>query len=206
MVPTAPFLAFKNHATLGKILSHKRNVFHASPLHPSLQPSRRVHFTFQKFNRPRRVQDRFKLNAPMALRRVDHTCNNRRCTMCPHLLLAPYIASHSNGRTVPVDNTLHCMSRGVIYAFSCRSCGKQYVGETGSTMRHRFAQHRNRFMSEPMSLYSHFIRYHKIMCLDVSISFLESVPDRETRLTREKAWISELGTTLPRGLNNPTPP
>lgn len=202
-VPTAPFLAFRNHPTLGRILSHKRRVFSDCPPHPSLHPSRGAQFTFQRFNRPRRAQDRHKLKAPVLLKRIDHTCGNRRCTVCPRLSLAPYITSHSNGRTVPVNNSLHCRSEGVIYALSCKRCGKQYVGQTAGTMRHRFAQHRCSLKSTTMSLYSHFIRYHMTDCLDVSITFLEHVPDRDTRLQREKVWIGELGTTIPRGLNNP---
>ena len=204
-VPTAPFLAFKNHPTLGRILSHKRKEFQDCPSHPSLQPDHMAQFTFQKFNRPRRAQDRQKLKIPTCLRRVDRSCNNKRCTVCPRLSSAPYITSHSNGRTIPTNNTLHCQSKGVIYALACRRCGKQYVGQTTGTMRHRLAQHRSRLRSAPMSLYSHFIRYHRTDCLDVTVTFLEQVRDGVARLEREKAWIVELGTTIPRGLNNPIP-
>ena len=130
---------------LGGILSHKCSAFHDSPSHSSLHSSDRVNFTFEKFNRPRRKQDLLKCNAPIILKRTDHTCSNWRCTVCPHMLLAPYITSFSYNRTFPVDSTLHCMSKGIIYVLSCKLCGKQYVRETGCAMRHRFAQHRSRF-------------------------------------------------------------
>ena len=205
-VPTAPFLAFKNHPTLGRTLSHKRKLFGDCPPHPSLHPSRGVQFSFQRFNRPRRAQDMRHLRVPASLRRVDRTCGNRRCTVCPQRTLAPYITAHSKGVTIPVNNGLHCLSEGIVYALSCRRCGKQYVGQTARSMRHRFAQHRSALKTVTMSLYSHFTRYHRTACLDVSVTFLEQVPEADTRRERERFWIGLLDTTIPRGLNNPVPP
>ena len=66
-VPTDTFQDFNNHPTLGRILSYKRKVFHNLLVSPSLHTSRGVRFTFQKFNRPRRVQDRRKLNATRSM-------------------------------------------------------------------------------------------------------------------------------------------
>ena len=201
-LPTPPFPAFKNHPSLASIISHKRRNFDNRPPQSSLQPERGVSFLHQRFNRPRRMQDLAKARPPNLLKGVDRSCGNRRCLVCPLLLHPNYVASKSKQTTHPVTHNLRCMTMGVVYLFQCKRCGKQYVGQTGRSMRERFARHKASFGTAPMSLYAHFTRYHHCNTLDVSIVLLSKESDPETRVKRERDWIECLGTLLPAGLNN----
>ena len=49
VLPMAPFTVFKNHCSIGAILSDKRRVFDTTPKQATLQPSTCVHFQQQKF-------------------------------------------------------------------------------------------------------------------------------------------------------------
>ena len=204
-LPTPPFAAFKNHPCVGSVLSHKRLKFGSDPQHPTLQPANGIQFSHQKFNRPRRRQDLAKAHPPQFLRPVDQTCGNRRCLVCPVLLHPTFVVSQTYQTTHLVQARLHCQSVGVIYLLICRRCGKQYVGQTARSMRERFARHRASFRTAPMSLYSHFLRFHHSDSLDISIVLLAQETDMGTRLTREREWIMCLGTVIPQGLNNRPP-
>lgn len=211
LVPTPPFCAFSNHKTLGKWFSHKRKKF-ASRC-PDIKT--RAEFSLLKFNRPRpgRVLRQLRgiehttdnhSQSSNTLRPTDHTCTNKRCLVCPRLTHTKYLASKHTGKHFPLRQKLTCQTKGVVYVLACELCGKQYVGQTSSTLRHRFAQHKYNFTRAPMSLYSHFLRFHRIKSLDVKIIIVESVPGPDERLRREEWWINHLSTVIPHGLNNPT--
>ena len=189
-------------------MSHKRCTFNSTPPH---LPTRNA-FTLQKFNRPRprQILKRLRMNPTKpttnthGLRKNDISCGNTRCLACPRLTSNDYIISRSTGAVFGLARGLNCLSQGIVYALTCKLCGKQYVGQTGRTLRQRFAQHRYRLTTTQLSLYSHFLRYHHIKQLEVEIAILESVPNPVDRLAREAWWIANLSTTIPRGLNNPT--
>ena len=202
-LPTHPFLTCKNHPTVGQTLSHKRRDFGSSPTQRNLLPENAIQFHHQRFNRPRRKGDLSKSNPTSILRRSDRTCGNVRCQVCPVLTSYNFVASTSNSRTYPIDPSLRCMTTGVIYLLTCRRCQKQYVGQTAKTMRERLARHRVKFRTAPMSVYSHFRRYHHLDVLDVSVTLLARETDENLRTEREKQWIQRLETTIPKGLNNP---
>ena len=201
-LPTPPFPAFKNHPSLGAMLSHKRKQFDSKPEQPSLRPERGIDFVHQRFNRPRRIQDLKKSKLPKSLRSVDRCCGNTRCLVCPLLSHPNYVASRSKQTTHPVGNNLRCTTPGIVYLLTCRRCGKQYVGQTAKTMRERLARHKASFRVAQMSLYAHFTQYHHCGSLDVSIVLLCQESDAELRLRRETEWIERLGTVIPKGLNN----
>ena len=161
-----------------------------------------MNFVHQKFNRPRRKEDLAKIRKPQLLRSVDHTCGNRRCLVCPSLFHPSFVASRTYQTTHPVESNLHCRSLGVVYLLSCRRCGKQYVGQMAKIMRERLARHRVSLKTAPMSLYSHFLKYHHTDVLDVAIVLLSQESITEQRLRKEREWIECLGTTIPNGLNN----
>lgn len=203
-LPTPPFPAFKNHPTLGALFSHKRKRFDSVPEQPTLHRERGIPFAHLRFNRPRRKQDLNKLQMPKMLRSADRSCSNKKCLACPLLLHPNYVASKTRDTTHPVTHNLRCTTMGVVYLLTCRRCGKQYVGQTAKSIRERLARHRASFRVAPMSLYSHFIRYHHCDTLDVSIVLLCQESDSELRLRKEQQWIKQLGTVIPAGLNNAT--
>ena len=158
-LPTPPFAAFRNHLSIGGMLSHKRKIFNSHPIQPSMDPNKSVEFVHQRYNRPRRKQVLDKLNISKVLRSTDHSCGNRRCLVCPLLRHPNFVPSTVKETTHPVDTSLHCRSMGVIYLFTCCRCNKQYVGQTEKNMRQRLAKHKMSLKTAPMTLYSHFLRY-----------------------------------------------
>ena len=78
-LPTAPFRAYRNHHSVGALLSHMRRTFHTIPCQAMLQPDHMMTFAPQKFNRPRRRGVLIKTRPPITLRSVDLTCGNNRC-------------------------------------------------------------------------------------------------------------------------------
>ena len=113
-LPTAPFMAFKNHHSTGALLSHKRRKFHSKPVQDTLQADRSVPFRLQRFNRPRCKTALTKVHQPAALRDFDRTCENRHCQVCPNLTHPNYVASTVHQTTHPVDTALTCRSQGFV--------------------------------------------------------------------------------------------
>ena len=126
-------------------------------------------------------------------------CSSNRCVVCPNRLFHAVVRSRTN-TIVPIDPSLTCKSKNVVYVLQCKHCAKQYVGQTAYDMRHRLSGHRYAFGKIHKSLYYHFIKIHKT-AFDVHVILLESVPDKQNRLAAENEWIETLDTLLPRGLN-----
>ena len=157
-----------------------------------------------KFNHPRLVPPYPVPPSPfpmLKLKKCDgtNTCRNKACGVCPRLLTHTVVRSHSNV-LYPIDTSLACFTKNVLYALTCKYCFKQYVGQTSYDMRHCWAGHKYAFGKVHKSLYYHFIKIHKTT-LDVHITLLESVPKLRDRLRAENEWIEKLDTILPRGLN-----
>ena len=132
----------------------------------------------------------------------SRTCTSVRCKVCPRLLQHAVIRSRNND-LYPLDPSLTCTSTCVIYVLTCMHCKKQYVGQTGYSMRCRFAHHTYAFSRVHKSLYYHFKNIHK-SGFDVSITLVERVSDKQERLASENGWVARLGTRLPQGLNTIT--
>ena len=107
-VPTAPFTAFKNHYSIGALLSHKRRKFHSKPVQDTLQADRSVPFRLQRFNQPRRRTALTKVHQPAALRASDRTCGNQCCQVSPNLTQPDYMASTVHQTTHPLNTALTC--------------------------------------------------------------------------------------------------
>ena len=96
-------------------------------------------------------------------------------------------------------NTSNC-----IYLIYCKQCGLQYVGQTGSSLRIRYTQHRYNFrrgrkLETPLA--RHFAMLHGPSA--ARIAGLESCAswNEQDRLKAEINWINKLKTRQPQGLN-----
>ena len=105
---------------------------------------------------------------------------------------------------------LTCNTMSIVYLFTCKKCGIQYVGETGQQLKRRMSNHRNRVKSlQPQPLYKHFNSDGHSLD-DLTIQPIEEVvlePGDEMslhskRLSREDFWMRELKTIQPYGLND----
>lgn len=131
----------------------------------------------------------------------DVRCGRPDCVTCAALTGHSWVRSHVTHVLHPVDTALHCLSEGVVYCLECVTCGKQYVGQTGRSMRHRFVGHRYHFRTELRLLYQHLRRIHRQTSFDMDLTLLTQVPALAERLRAEAMWIDRLCTRFPRGLN-----
>ncbi len=103
-----------------------------------------------------------------------------------------------------------CKSSNLIFCMQCKTCGKQYVGETSTTVMKRFQGHFDRIQRKVMNddIGWHFNQddHHGkgdlemfvldfIYC-DSKVSYAKSL-----RLLFENNWIHKLRSQLPFGLN-----
>ena len=109
---------------------------------------------------------------------------------------------------------MNCSSDNIIYLYTCKLCQKQYVGETGNSLRIRNNQHRTAITckNDEDALYSHLVKFHSSSSdhsLDLyTLVPIEKIPDlgnvtlnKLRRLEREYCWIDTLCTFEPSGLN-----
>ena len=172
--------------------------------HTNFRPLRGI-LRNNKFNLPNLIPPCMPPPSPfpmLPLKRygIDgNACTNHRCLICPIRHFHTVVRSRNNS-LFPIDTSLTCTSKCVVYALQCKHCAKQYVGQTSYDTRHRMSGHRYAFGKIHKSLYYHFIKIHK-STFDVRIILLQSASDRQLRLKAENEWIEKLDTLLPRGLN-----
>ena len=135
-------------------------------------------------------------------------CGNRRCGLCPILSTDTSITSKVCKRKHRIYGDFTCMTPRIVYLLECTRCGKQYVGQTVKTFKHRVAQHLLHIRkggSDKLPL--HFnadahtvddIIFHPIAAINVRIP----IKDAESILkSLETVWIKRLATLQPLGLN-----
>ena len=97
-----------------------------------------------------------------------------------------------------------CTTSNIVYMLYCRKCTRsQYIGETGNSLKTRFALHRSHIRQNQGTLVTrHFNQpdhcLQDMRCLPIEKQFLE---DRKRREDREHFWIRKLKTESPCGLN-----
>ena len=103
-----------------------------------------------------------------------------------------------------------CKSSNLIYCITCKTCKKQYVGQTSNTITKRFYSHfhniKHSKATDGVSL--HFSRPDHRGQSDIKIHVLDFIKlppktDRAKalRLEIERMWIHRLRCPEPRGLN-----
>ena len=137
-------------------------------------------------------------------------CNNPKCRYCPRLNTTGTITCHVTNAKYYTMTNINCQSTNLVYAISCRTCGKQYVGQTKRSIMQRFQGHFDKVKRAVPNdaVGSHFSQTNHRGVLDMNISVLTFItphPDSkkglETRLKYEKSWIHRLRCPAPLGLN-----
>ena len=147
------------------------------------------------------------------------SCKTIRCLTCPIITDCHNFDSFVTEFNYPITTYLDCSTTNLIYLYTCLHCSKQYVGETGNSLRDRTNRHRSDLKRQVMSnsltkhlLQTHFVGLDSSIQLQIEDEFLltaiEKLDDQETptltklhRLTRESFWIKTLMTFQPFGLN-----
>lgn len=132
----------------------------------------------------------------------NHRCE-RNCSTCPHMAITTTFTSTSTGKSYKIQGSFSCTSWNVIYLITCKACHLQYVGQTSNTLSTRMNQHLSsirRCSDTPIA--QHFNQpAHNVN--DVIVNVVTSPMSKllVTRLRWELAWIRELVTMVPSGLN-----
>ena len=102
-----------------------------------------------------------------------------------------------------IKENMYCNSTNLIYLITCTKCQKQYVGETGRSIRDRVNDHRSditRKIDTPIGLHFNTTE-HKIFHLKIIPIEKIHYENNNYRKIREKFWINKLQTGYPKGLN-----
>ncbi len=144
-------------------------------------------------------------------RSFDKKCKSKAtCRYCPQLDKTGRIKSTVSLREYQAKNNINCQSHNLIYCITCKSCGKQYVGQTGRRIIDRFQGHFGLVAKGDKStlINDHFNKQDhngiKDMIIHV-LDFIHAGAKTDTalalRLRIEAAWIHRLQSAFPLGLN-----
>jgi len=147
----------------------------------------------------------------------------KKCNYCPMLNCTGTIKCHVTGKIFCTKKNITCRSSNLIYCITCKTCGKQYVGQTKRTILARFQGHCGKITTylkhrkeSPMlfrqqdkdAVGTHFSAADHNGTEDLIISVLAfiTIPPQSQaalvyRLKVEKQWIHRMRCPAPTGLN-----
>ncbi len=175
---------------------------------------KRIIFGYRKNKSLKDMLVRAKL--PMAQNTNDKThtsknvCKTKNCNHCPLLNKSGQIMSSYTDTKYTCKMNITCKSSNLIYCIQCRTCKKQYVGQTSTTIMKRLQGHVDRIKRKVLSddIGRHFnLPGHngkadiEFFVLDFIYVHPESTCAQSLRLLIEHNWIHRLRTMLPMGLN-----
>ena len=140
----------------------------------------------------------------------QNKCSNKKCIFCPILNKSGKVTCTATGETHNTKINITCKSNNLVYCITCRTCLKQYVGQTKNSIAQRFYSHtyniRNKSQTDGVGLHFSRADHHGFNDLQIQIlEFINLPPDSACgklfRLKMEKKWIHTLRTIAPRGLN-----
>ena len=124
------------------------------------------------------------------------------------LMLTDVFQSFVTKESYKKNHKFDCDSKCIIYLFSCKACGLQYVGSTVERFRFRWNNYKNsqrekaQGVTPPQSfLHQHFLSEgHHGLVNDCEITLIDKT-DSSDPTRRECFWIRLLKTYYPLGLN-----
>lgn len=139
---------------------------------------------------------------PKILPSKNISCRHPQCTTCNQLSNKTYFHSHQRKTYHQISDIYSCDSKNIVYLLECNICQKQYIGQTGTSMRVRMRHHRNMAKANtkrPIYLHNkqHGIEFNH--CYQLTI--IDKATDYNNRIALESRWINDLRTKLPFGLN-----
>ena len=132
-------------------------------------------------------------------------CGKKKCVLCRvHIREGNTFTSSQTGETFTIRQKLTCDSSNVVYLLYCDICmHSQYVGETETSLKTRFYQHRSNInKNKGTHVTTHFNKTkHTLDNLKCMAIEKVHVVSKAMRLEREDFWRKKLKTTYPHGLN-----
>jgi len=192
-----------------------------NPQAPLIRTSSNPDLTHAAQRTPIRSSSTTEIAKPNLLK---NKCIARKaCRICPILNTIGTITCHVTKKVFSIKKNITCRSSNLIYCISCKTCGKQYVGQTKNTILVRFQGHFSKIQKclklrredpvllrqqEKDAVGNHFSADDHNGTRDLNISvlaYISAPPDSqrslEYRLKVEKEWIHRLRCPAPRGLN-----
>ena len=134
-------------------------------------------------------------------------CGKKRCQACQSVVETDSFTSTSTGKTYKINHQFNCSDKCLIYLLTCKTCLKQYVGQTVDEFRYRWNNYKRndkkylRGKSCFLHIFEHFDSPgHKGFLEDVSITFIDKTDPSDPE-KREDYWIQTLKTAAPWALN-----
>ena len=132
----------------------------------------------------------------------------RKCEVCHNIQNSDTFQSSMTNETFIINHHLNCDSKCLIYLLTCKTCSKQYTGETTDHFRYRWnnykANDRKFQRGEPCMqehLFEHFYSEgHNGFLNDVSVTLIDKTDGKDPK-KREYYWMRTLKTLAPDGLN-----
>lgn len=146
---------------------------------------------------------RNKIDNPTAIKVGTYPCHRSKgpkCVTCEYTTNQAIVQGPAG--SCNITKAYSCTTKNVVYAVTCTTCSKVYVGETGRRLGDRFREHRrdvlNRSQTSPVAM--HFNETgHNVDGISVCV-LRECYTERE-RKRLEMRLINYMGTRHPNGIN-----
>ena len=137
-------------------------------------------------------------------------CGRFMCHVFKSISITEEFTSFTSKKTYKINHSFDCNEKCLIYLLSCKSCGKQYVGNTTGHFRSRWSNYKSdvrKAESGDMEnvkqkfLQSHFLqRDHQGFLKDVEVRLIDKTQASDPT-KREFYWMRTLRTLYLDGLN-----
>jgi len=166
-------------------------------------PPLTIHHTYpgkQKSN-TKQTLNTLSIRRPVLFRH----CVNQQCPLHGRMIILTQVRSKISRRTYITRDNANCNTQYVIYLIQCNHCGKQYVGQTGQSLKNGIKKHLNaiRDRHRPSALQEHFRRTECYYINNLSIQVLHVLTPHtnETPKSIENKLKSLELLWIDRGLN-----
>ena len=135
-------------------------------------------------------------------------CGKKRCQVCQNIVETDSFSSTCTGKTYKINHQFNCSDKCLIYLLTCKTCLKQYVGQTVDEFRYRWNNYKcndKKYLKGQSCFQEHIFEHfnspgHNGFLEDVSIILIDKTDPSDPE-KREDYWIQTLKTAAPWGLN-----
>jgi hypothetical protein len=135
-------------------------------------------------------------------------CDHKKCPIPSIFNKTHKFHSTSTGRTYKKYHIGNCTTKNVIYMLTCKTCEKQYIGQTKRQFKIRIGEHladikykRDTPVSHHFNMDLHTVKSLKCEIIEALKGDPEADPSRHLRDCREQFWIHQLQSKYPNGIN-----
>ncbi len=134
----------------------------------------------------------------------SHPCGGNRCGICKHFLQKNSVISKTTGKKYPTSGHFNCNTNNLVYLIQCTQCGMQYVGETKTSLRLRFNNHKSTIARNTELPVARHFNLPNLVSINGTLMRLQIIhsKDDNRRKRTEEAWIQSLRTYKPQGINH----